>query len=178
MFGVLFFVLGLACVTGQTTQVERCAPGDGDVPIHTYIEGCTTMPCNVTRGEDTIINVVFKAPHAIQSMRTTARVTLLNVVANYPLAENQVTCNYLQNAHCPLKEGEIVEYKLRVFLDSFFVIRAPIPVDFAVEDSDQNPIWCARVWIRSDTKTMQKGTSEDRNRPILKRFLFKDPTNF
>ncbi|CAG4917610.1 unnamed protein product [Colias eurytheme] len=173
MFGALYFVLGLAYVTGQTTQVDRCPPGDTDPPINLFIEGCTTMPCSVVRGEDAIINVIFEAPYTIRSMKTVARLPTFNI-PSFPLDENEVTCNHLENTYCPLQKGEIVQYQLRMYIEQIFVTIFPVTVDFFVEDSAQKQIWCARVRIQTTANSLQMETSADNsNRDVLERLLLK-----
>ncbi|CAG4917629.1 unnamed protein product [Colias eurytheme] len=152
MFGFLFFVPLIAYVAGQTTQVERCPPGDGDLPINIYLEGCTTMPCTLRREEDAIINVVFKAPRTIRSMKTFARVPFFNI-PSYPLGENAATCNHLQNTYCPLQKEEVVQYQLRMYIENYFITFFPVSVDFFVKDSAKNStIWCATVRILTVAK--------------------------
>lgn len=40
----------------------------------------------------------------------------------YDLGENAVTCNFLTNTYCPVLEGEVLSYKLRMFIEEFFPV--------------------------------------------------------
>ncbi|XP_022831837.1 uncharacterized protein LOC111360198 [Spodoptera litura] len=88
---------------------------NGPLPINTYIEGYITPPCVFPQGQDAVINIKFRAPHAVQRV-TTLTTEFVVIPIPYPLDQCAQTCNYLANSICPLEEGEMVQYSLNMFL--------------------------------------------------------------
>ncbi|CAK1545992.1 unnamed protein product [Leptosia nina] len=127
------------------------AAGLGELPIHIYIEGCINPPCRVIQGEDVVINVVFKAPYTIRSMRTKA--VALSII-DYPLGENGRTCNFLSNTYCPILKDEIVQYTLRMHIERIFPTVA-VDINFSVVDQDEKPIWCINTVVQVQSPTRQ-----------------------
>jgi hypothetical protein len=58
------------------------------------------------------------------TMRTRAVAYLppLPVGINYDLGPDALTCNFLQNASCPVRRGQRLEYKLRMFIEEAFPV--------------------------------------------------------
>ncbi|KAG6458938.1 hypothetical protein O3G_MSEX011131 [Manduca sexta] len=126
-----------------------CTAHPGDLPINTYILGCTTPPCILPQLEDCVIDVIFRAPRAIQSMRTLATAYLsvgpITMPVPYDLQANAVTCNFLTNTFCPLLAGEVVQYQLRMFIESFFPAGTATTIEFRVVDQNNVPVLCLRA---------------------------------
>ncbi|CAG9574760.1 unnamed protein product [Danaus chrysippus] len=78
-------------------------------------------------------------------MKTRA-VALMAIPINYPLGPNEVTCNFLNNSYCPILEGEIVEYSLKMFIEPWFPT-IPVTIEFRVEDKNAVSVWCIRLPI-------------------------------
>ncbi|OWR52407.1 ecdysteroid-regulated protein [Danaus plexippus plexippus] len=132
----------MSCNVGP---IVRGQASNGSLPINAYVVGCTEPPCSLPQNQDVVIRVVFKAPRILHDMKTKV-VAFLGIAVNYPLGQNEVTCNFLTNADCPVLEGEIVEYSLRMFIEPFFPT-VPVTIEFRVEDSDAVPVWCIRLPI-------------------------------
>uniref|UniRef100_A0A2H1V7L1 SFRICE_027233 n=1 Tax=Spodoptera frugiperda TaxID=7108 RepID=A0A2H1V7L1_SPOFR len=90
------------------------------LPIHAYIEGCVEPPCVFQPGTYVVVNVVFRAPRRIQSM-TTHATTVFLWPSPFLLGDAAHTCNYLTNSQCPLDKGEVVQYTLHVFIETFIL---------------------------------------------------------
>ncbi|KAG6458933.1 hypothetical protein O3G_MSEX011133 [Manduca sexta] len=82
-------------------------------------------------------------------MRTlaTAEVIPLPVPIDYPLEERAVTCNFLTNTFCPLQETEVVQYTLKMFIESIFYAGIRANIEFRIVDQDNQPVMCLRAGI-------------------------------
>ncbi|GBP35455.1 hypothetical protein EVAR_94908_1 [Eumeta japonica] len=88
---------------------RRSTANPGDLPLNTYVEGCRDPPCQLPQLQDAVINVQFRAPRPLATLRTLAtaylRIGLISIPINYDLQEHSETCQFLTNAQCPLAEG-------------------------------------------------------------------------
>ncbi|CAH1641066.1 unnamed protein product [Spodoptera littoralis] len=147
MLRVVAYVCALlALAHGQTTNVQSCTFHNGPLPINTYIEGCVNPPCVFPLRQDPVINIKFRAPHAVQRM-TSFATAFLFVAIPYPLGEAAQTCNYLANSSCPLDEGEVVQYSLNMFIESTIPAGVSLPIEFRIVDDNNNALVCLRVPI-------------------------------
>ncbi|XP_045453919.1 NPC intracellular cholesterol transporter 2-like [Melitaea cinxia] len=151
MFRIILLCTLFVIVRSQVTSVNQCIVTPAELPIHQYVQGCTTPPCLLPQGENVVIDVVFRAPHTIRRMRTLAKalITIFGATTeiDYPLGNNEITCNFLTNTYCPVLPGEVVQYTLRMFIETFFPPNFPVVVEFRVEDDNSDTIWCIRVPI-------------------------------
>ncbi|XP_047525806.1 uncharacterized protein LOC125063421 [Pieris napi] len=158
----MFRLFVIACVfifvNGQpTTNVNQCRQNDGGLPLHIYIDGCIDPPCLVVTGGDVVVNVIFKVPRTTRRMTTRALVFGLRP---YDLEEYAITCNFLQNTYCPVYRDEVVEYTLRMHVESWFPAVPYVPIMFQVIDERQAPIWCINTAIEviKPSKTINNET--------------------
>ncbi|RVE40259.1 hypothetical protein evm_015091 [Chilo suppressalis] len=84
----------------------------------------------------------------MQSMSTLATAFLGFLPVPYPLGDNAVTCNFLQNSFCPVLEGEVLIYKLNMFIESFMPVGTSASVEFRIVDQNSSPVMCIRVPIQ------------------------------
>ncbi|KAM3964043.1 uncharacterized protein ACR2FA_002090 [Aphomia sociella] len=144
-FGALVTV-----VHGQSTPVESCASNTGVLPINTFIHGCGAPPCVFTQLEDAVLDIVFRAPKAINNMTTLATtymdISWIIIPVPYDLQENLLTCNFVTNTNCPVREGEIVQYRLNMPISTDYTVNAVSPIEIrVVDESDQSPVFCLRT---------------------------------
>uniref|UniRef100_A0A2H1V6B0 SFRICE_033808 n=1 Tax=Spodoptera frugiperda TaxID=7108 RepID=A0A2H1V6B0_SPOFR len=117
------------------------------LPIHAYIEGCVEPPCVFQPGTYVVVNVVFRAPRRIQSM-TTHATTVFLWPSPFILGEAAHTCNYLTNSQCPLDKGEVVQYTLHMFIETFILGSTQVPAEFRVTEgpgATDPTLWCFSV---------------------------------
>ncbi|XP_028172339.1 uncharacterized protein LOC114361489 [Ostrinia furnacalis] len=150
--GLIFLAFTVA-VQGQTTDVETCQLiTDAELPINAYIEGCTTPPCLLPQLQDAVINIVFQAPRTMTSMRTLAAAIVHRRIISmpaitYPLGDNALTCNFLTNSFCPVLAGEVLQYTLKMFIESSFLVGTRATIEFKVVDEADQSVICIRVPI-------------------------------
>ncbi|XP_050552950.1 uncharacterized protein LOC118275141 [Spodoptera frugiperda] len=148
MLRVVAYVCALlALAHGQTTNVQSCSLNSAPLPINAHIEGCVDPPCILPQGTYVVVNVIFRAPRRIQSM-TTVATAHIGLGLPYGLGEAAQTCNYLTNSYCPLLEGEVVQYTLHMFIETFFPAGTNVPVEFRVTEGSgffAPTLWCIRV---------------------------------
>uniref|UniRef100_A0A2A4JD07 MD-2-related lipid-recognition domain-containing protein n=1 Tax=Heliothis virescens TaxID=7102 RepID=A0A2A4JD07_HELVI len=149
MRAVVLFCVAVLSVKGQTTPVSQCTANPAPLPINTYIEGCIETPCILPQGQDAVINIIFRAPRVIRRMETLAAAFLPPLINNqpYPLGENAVTCNFLENTYCPIVKGEVIKYTLKMHIEMIFP-RIPVTIEFRIVDENQESVLCIRVPIR------------------------------
>ncbi|XP_052738871.1 uncharacterized protein LOC112056159 [Bicyclus anynana] len=153
VFKVVAIFCGLfALARGQSTDVHRCLISKGILPLNAHVHGCTTPPCLLPQLQDVVIDVIFEAPRTISNM-TTLATAILNFIIEvdfpYDLQANSVTCNFFTNTFCPVLQGEIVQYRLNMFIESVFPVNTVATVEFKVRDNEAGEdIWCVRVPIR------------------------------
>ncbi|KAM3963805.1 uncharacterized protein ACR2FA_001843 [Aphomia sociella] len=148
LFGTVIVV-----IHGQSTPVQSCVSNAGVLPINTHIRGCGLPPCLLPQLEDVVIDIVFRAPKPINNMTTlaTAYMNLAGMLIPIPydLQKDSVTCDFLTNTNCPVKEGEIIQYTLKMYVEPFFPVGTALAIEFAVVDaSDRSPVFCIRTNIR------------------------------
>ncbi|XP_047033068.1 uncharacterized protein LOC124639669 [Helicoverpa zea] len=148
---VILFCVVLA-VRGQTTDVSQCTANPGPLPINAYIAGCGAPPCNLPQLQDAVINIIFRAPNTIRTMRTLAVAYIPSPLGNIPfpygLGDNAETCNFLTNTYCPVVQGEVIQYTLRMYIESFFPVDTQVSIEFRIVDEANSPVMCIRVPIR------------------------------
>ncbi|XP_041972310.1 uncharacterized protein LOC121728236 [Aricia agestis] len=142
----------LVCARAQSTAVSRCVNNAGDLPINTQVSGCVTPPCQLPQLTMAEIDIIFRAPRTIRSMGTFARASLLlgsfeAPAISYPLGAAEITCDYITNTYCPLMEGEVVQYRLNMFIEAFFPIGTNANVEFFAADENSQPVFCLRMAI-------------------------------
>ncbi|KAJ8711188.1 hypothetical protein PYW07_008430 [Mythimna separata] len=139
----------LALTEGRTTQFSQCTGSfSGLLPINAYLAGCDLPPCVLPQGQDALVNIVFRAPHNILSMRTVAMAYLSFIPIPYDLGEKAITCNYLANTYCPLVRDEVVMYTLNMPIEEFMPVGTQLPVEFRVMDDNNRAIMCIRAVVR------------------------------
>ncbi|CAH4035610.1 uncharacterized protein LOC123710995 [Pieris brassicae] len=158
----MFQLFVIACVFilvyGEpSTNVNRCNQNEGELPLHIYIQDCIDPPCRVVTGADVVVNVIFKVPRTTRSMATKA---IVFSSREYDLEEYAITCNFLRNTYCPVFRDEVVEYTLRMHVESWFPAIPSIPIMFRVIDEKQAPIWCISTTIEviKPSKTVNNET--------------------
>ncbi|KAG6458934.1 NPC intracellular cholesterol transporter 2 [Manduca sexta] len=151
---VVLFCAVFALAKSQSTAVSKCRANPGNLPLNTHIEGCTIPPCGLPQLEDAVINISFKAPRDIQSMRTLATAYLslgiISLPVPYDLEEQSVTCNFLTDAACPLDADQIAQYTLKMHIEKIFPVGISVTIEFRVVDQDNAPVLCLRVPVRID----------------------------
>ncbi|KAJ8712845.1 hypothetical protein PYW08_008149 [Mythimna loreyi] len=146
---VVLFGAILALTEGQTTQVSQCSGSSaGPLPINAYIAGCITPPCVLPQGQDAVINIVFRVPYVVHRMRTAAWAYLSIIPFPYDLQEKSETCNFLVNTYCPVVEGEVVMYTLRMPIEEFMPVGTQLPIEFRIMDDNNRAIMCIRAVVR------------------------------
>ncbi|KAF9819190.1 hypothetical protein SFRURICE_010528 [Spodoptera frugiperda] len=134
-------------VGSGTACIKLGSLSSAPLPINAHIEGCVDPPCILPQGTYAVVNVIFRAPRRIQSMTTVATAHMLYPIP-YFLGEAAQTCNYLTNSYCPLLEGEVVQYTLHMFIETFFPAGTNVPVEFRVTEGSgllAPTLWCIRV---------------------------------
>uniref|UniRef100_A0A182JD17 MD-2-related lipid-recognition domain-containing protein n=1 Tax=Anopheles atroparvus TaxID=41427 RepID=A0A182JD17_ANOAO len=139
MFRVLLLVALVPALA--SANVFRACTGGRPLPISVDINGCTSAPCDLVRGQDVIALIDFTADRAISSMTTVATATALGVVTNYPLGSNSVTCNFLQGSSCPLSAGEDVTYRLTMPVLSIYPL-VSLSIEIDVQDANSQSVTC------------------------------------
>ncbi|CAH2093534.1 unnamed protein product [Euphydryas editha] len=134
-----------AFARSQTTTVSQCILQESELPINQYVHGCITPPCLLPQLQDAVIDVVFRAPRNIRSMSTRATANVFGININYPLADAADTCRFLTNTYCPLLNGEIVQYTLNMYIESFFPAGISTTIEFRVVDEREDTLWCIRL---------------------------------
>ncbi|CAH2986451.1 unnamed protein product [Chilo suppressalis] len=147
MLRVVVLLAAILTVRAQTTAVNRCTVFSGALPLNVYIEGCETPPCRLPQLQDAVIDIVFRAPRPMQSMTTLATAFLGILPVPYPLGDNAVTCNFIQSS-CPVREGEILTYQLKMFIESFMPVGTSASVEFRIVDQNNSAVMCIRVPIQ------------------------------
>ncbi|XP_053617620.1 uncharacterized protein LOC128679410 [Plodia interpunctella] len=146
-------VLICAVFAGAYAQsTQSCTVNSGNLPLHTIIEGCEAAPCALPQREDLVLHAIFKPPYSLDSMRTLATFYLsigaISIPVPYDLGEISYTCNYLNNRSCPVNQGEILHYTLRLHIEEIFPQGTSAPVEFRViDDATHEAIFCVRVPI-------------------------------
>ncbi|CAH0595219.1 unnamed protein product [Chrysodeixis includens] len=150
MFRFVVLLSVAAVISGQSTPVNQCTHNSGPLPIHAYIEGCDSLPCDLPQLQDAVIHMIFRAPETIHRMRTFATAILPPLPAfNYPLFSNGETCNFLTNTYCPVVKGEVIQYTLRMYIQPSFQVGVQPEIEFMINDHDRNKeITCIRVPLR------------------------------
>ncbi|XP_053657923.1 NPC intracellular cholesterol transporter 2 homolog a-like [Anopheles marshallii] len=139
MFRALFLIaLVPALVYGNVT---RACTGGRPHPLSVDIVGCTAAPCHLVRGQNVVANIDFTTDRAVTSMTTIATATALNVVTNYPLGTNAVTCNFLQGSSCPLSANEDVTYRLTMPILAIYPL-VSLNIEINVVDQSNNSVTC------------------------------------
>ncbi|XP_049879201.1 uncharacterized protein LOC126376075 [Pectinophora gossypiella] len=134
----------------ESTNVAQCVRNAGDLPLHTWIEGCVTPPCVLPQLQDVVLHIVFRAPRLITEMRTLATAYMGILPIPYDLREDSVTCNFLTNTYCPVLATEVVQYTLRMYIESIFPVGTAVTLEFRVVDRTTGanvPMLCIRVPI-------------------------------
>ncbi|XP_052751944.1 uncharacterized protein LOC113514851 [Galleria mellonella] len=156
----------LVVVNGQlSTPVSTCNSNPGQPPINTYIENCVSLPCLLPQLQNVVLNIAFRAPRTIRSMRTLATAYLpllagLELPVPYDLEENSITCNFFTNTYCPVLQDEVVLYTLTMYIESFFPVGTAAAIEFRViDESDNTPVFCLRVNIRITPPVGKAGNS-------------------
>ncbi|VVC90462.1 unnamed protein product [Leptidea sinapis] len=147
MLRVLVILCVAAFVKSQSTNISPCDAGAGNLPINVYIEGCIDPPCQAQRGTNATMHVVFRAPTTTRSMTTYIIPRLFGEEIDYPLGEQAITCNFLENTYCPVMKDEIVKYKFSFFIQLVFP-PISLPLDLKVVDQLGNPVFCFRVTVQ------------------------------
>ncbi|CAH2052786.1 unnamed protein product, partial [Iphiclides podalirius] len=154
MFRVVILFAAATIVAGGVTNVERCLNDNGDLPLHTYIEGCTDPPCELLHDEYVVMHTTFKAPRNITSMTTWGALYLnvgpVNVPVRYRLGEQETTCNFLENTRCPLRKGQIVRYTLRMYIGVYMLLRSAVRLEYIIMDENWAPVVCVGFPVRGD----------------------------
>ncbi|XP_072934711.1 uncharacterized protein [Epargyreus clarus] len=163
MFRFVVLLCAVSLVLGQTTQVSQCTNHGGELPMNTYIEGCAVPPCLLPQLEDAVISMIFRAPRLLRSMRTLAtaylNMGLITVPIPYNLGENAITCNFLTNTYCPVLAGEVVQYTLRMFIESTFPVGTAANIEFRVVDESNLPLLCIHLAIRVEPPLRNRSIS-------------------
>ncbi|CAG9558999.1 unnamed protein product [Danaus chrysippus] len=118
---VIICCLVIFCLKGAlglSTPVAQCRRNNGSLPLNAYVLGCLETPCLLPQNQNAVIDVVFKAPYLLYDMKSRAVADIFNNDIDYNLEENAVTCNFITNSYCPILEGEVVEYSLKMFISS------------------------------------------------------------
>ncbi|CAK1589932.1 unnamed protein product [Parnassius mnemosyne] len=148
MYAIVSLCALVTIVAGQTTSVSRCKNYPGELPLHTYVEGCNTPPCQLPQLQDAVINLVFKSSRVMPSMTTLATAYLgfgiFEVPVPYDLGTNAITCNFLTNTYCPVLQDEVVTYTLKMYIESFFPV-VTVTIEFRVVDHNEEPVLCIRM---------------------------------
>uniref|UniRef100_A0A2A4JDD2 MD-2-related lipid-recognition domain-containing protein n=1 Tax=Heliothis virescens TaxID=7102 RepID=A0A2A4JDD2_HELVI len=83
------------------------------------------------------------------TLATAYLTTILGTVPiPYGLGENAVTCNFLTNTYCPVVGGEVIQYTLNMYIESFFPVDTQAAIEFRIVDDSNSPVMCIRVPIR------------------------------
>ncbi|XP_026313509.1 uncharacterized protein LOC113225416 [Hyposmocoma kahamanoa] len=154
MLTKVFFLFAVLAAARAQTQVSQCISNPGDLPLNVDVAGCVTPPCALPQLEHAQIDIVFRAPRTTVAMRTLATAYLqmgpVTVPVPYDLGEDAETCNFLINARCPVLEGEVVSYRLRMLIESFMPVGTQTTVEFRIVDASNtnSALMCIRLPIR------------------------------
>ncbi|CAH2229495.1 uncharacterized protein LOC120628257 [Pararge aegeria] len=171
---IVVFCAVLVVARAQTTKVNQCINSRGPLPINAYVQGCAEPPCQLPQLQNVVIDVIFRAPRTITNMTTLASASfnfIIGVSIPYDLGENSKTCNFFTNSFCPIREGEVVQYRLQMFIESFFVVGTLANAEFRIVDNDRNRevIWCIRlpIQITPPLPAITNGNEEQNPTPVL-----------
>ncbi|CAG9126457.1 unnamed protein product [Plutella xylostella] len=133
----------------NSTAVTRCTRSSrAELPMNVYIQGCVDPPCSLTQLKDAEMDVVFQAPRYLEDMETLATAYLGIVPIPYPLGQDSFTCNNLVNSYCPLLEGEVLKYKLKLYIEEFMAVGVSANIEFRVRERGGADLFCFRTNIR------------------------------
>ncbi|XP_069356704.1 uncharacterized protein [Maniola hyperantus] len=137
----------------------------GDLPLNVLVHGCGEPPCLLPQLQDAVIDVIFRAPRTISNMTTFATATvniIIDMTVPYDLGEYAKTCNFFTNTWCPILEGEIVKYRLKMYIERFFPVNTFATAEFMIVDNDRNGelIWCIRLPIRITPPAPERAISD------------------
>uniref|UniRef100_A0A182R7E1 ML domain-containing protein n=1 Tax=Anopheles funestus TaxID=62324 RepID=A0A182R7E1_ANOFN len=108
--GFSFLTLALLACVNLTIGIEFRPCSDGKPqPAIVHIEGCPQMPCDIVRGGNSTMTMVYLAPFDAQILRYVRYFTALGVTAPIPLdPERENGCNWLTGVSCPIRQGDLV----------------------------------------------------------------------
>ncbi|XP_026313490.1 uncharacterized protein LOC113225400 [Hyposmocoma kahamanoa] len=153
MLTKVFFLFVVFAAANAQTDISRCIVNSGELPDFVEVVGCTSTPCLLPQLEYAEINMRFRAPYTMVSMRTLATYYLhvgpTLVPVPYDLAENSFTCNFLTGANCPVLQGEVLSYRLRIFMESFLPVGTQATLEIRIVNVlNSNSFVCIRFPFR------------------------------
>ncbi|XP_055847998.1 uncharacterized protein LOC129913394 [Episyrphus balteatus] len=136
-------LLAFSRVGESKTPVRRCS-GDFPFPLNVKVDDCEELPCSVTKGTTTHMEVQFVAvKEETHYIETDILVTMLGINVPYELpSENGNVCNNLMHgAYCPLYAEEDVTFNLQFPIDNNF-IQANVKTVVKLRDAENDVVAC------------------------------------
>ncbi|XP_048482565.1 NPC intracellular cholesterol transporter 2 isoform X2 [Plutella xylostella] len=107
----------------NSTAVSRCTASSlAGLPLRVLVAGCAAPPCRLPQLQHAEIDIAFRAPRDLESMETLASVALLGQPIPFPLGAAGATCAGLQGAACPVRRGELLRYRLRIYVEQYLPV--------------------------------------------------------
>ncbi|XP_055908646.1 uncharacterized protein LOC129943327 [Eupeodes corollae] len=125
------------------THVRKC-PGDLPFPLNVQIDDCEEMPCSVTKGTTTHMEIQFVAlKDETYQIETDILVTVLGIKIPYelPSGNGNVCKNLMFEANCPLYAEEDVTFKLEFPIDNNFV-ETNVKAEVKLKDVEDDVVAC------------------------------------
>ncbi|XP_037974647.2 uncharacterized protein LOC119693864 [Plutella xylostella] len=133
----------------NSTAVSRCTESSGAaLPLHVLVAGCAAPPCRLPQLQHAELDIVFQAPRYVETMETVATAYFLGQSTEYPLGPDAATCAGLLNSYCPVLRGEVLRYKLRLFIERFMFVGVRADIEFKVREAGGEDLFCFRTGIQ------------------------------
>uniref|UniRef100_A0A4Y0BG92 MD-2-related lipid-recognition domain-containing protein n=1 Tax=Anopheles funestus TaxID=62324 RepID=A0A4Y0BG92_ANOFN len=149
--GFSFLTLALLAFVNLTYGIEFRPCSDGKPqPAIVHIEGCPQMPCDIVRGGNSTMTMVYLAPFDAQSLRHEALMTYLGITVQMPIIPgNEIGCDWLTGSSCPIHHGDLViSTHVSVFPPVIYPL-IPYLIEFSILDEQNRVMVCFEYDIQN-----------------------------
>ncbi|XP_049305648.1 NPC intracellular cholesterol transporter 2 isoform X1 [Bactrocera dorsalis] len=169
----LIGILVVFSLASAETNVKQCKDTTKPTPLMVDIKGCTQIPCDVYKGQTTVVQVHFvSTKDNIHKLTAKCYATALGITVPYELPDDvaDVCQNLLYEAMCPLYATEDVVYDFQFYVDQYYP-EIPATIELNLVDKDNEVITCFSASIR-----VRKGTATNNVNGLeaAEPFLFKN----
>uniref|UniRef100_A0A4Y0BG94 ML domain-containing protein n=1 Tax=Anopheles funestus TaxID=62324 RepID=A0A4Y0BG94_ANOFN len=136
--------LALLAFVNLTYGIEFRPCSDGKPqPAIVHIEGCPQMPCDIVRGSNSTMTMVYLAPFDAESLRHEVFRTVLGITAQMPTVPGQeIGCDWLTGNSCPIQQGDLViSTHVSVFPSVIYPL-LPYVIEFSILDEQNRVMVC------------------------------------
>uniref|UniRef100_A0A182PQI6 MD-2-related lipid-recognition domain-containing protein n=1 Tax=Anopheles epiroticus TaxID=199890 RepID=A0A182PQI6_9DIPT len=144
---IILFVALYCLNLAESVAVRSCSNGVPP-PAIVSIERCSEMPCDLVRGTNTTMTMVYEAPFDVLTLKYDRLLTTLGITAPIPMGpERGKGCDWLLGSSCPFRQGELI-------ISTFTSVTLPIyplvsgTIEFFVYDEQDRMLTCFLYDIR------------------------------